>query len=187
MQAEKRLIKLSKFLSYVLRHRPGAIGLELDSHGWIPISDLLKACSAKAGRSITRADLDAVVATDSKMRFAVSEDGLRIRASQGHSIEVDLGYEPATPPAILYHGTTIRNLKSIRRHGLRKGRRHHVHLSADPITALAVGNRHGEPVVLEVRAGEMARAGAIFFRSTNGVWLTDHVSPAFIDEHVRTR
>jgi putative RNA 2'-phosphotransferase len=178
---EKRLTSISKFLSYVLRHRPDEIGLRLDAQGWVPIAELLDAC-ASHGRTIARADLDDVVATNSKARFAVSEDGLRIRASQGHSIDVELGYEPALPPEVLYHGTATRNLESIRAHGLLKGRRHHVHLSADATTARTVGTRHGVPVVLEIRSGEMARGGVEFFLSANGVWLTDAVPYAYITE-----
>lgn len=172
---------VSKFLSYVLRHRPDEIGIELDPQGWISIERLLEA-SAEHREPISREELDYVVEHNNKRRFAVSEDGLRIRASQGHSTEVDLGYEPAEPPEVLYHGTADRNLESIRRDGLLKGRRHHVHLSSEEATARNVGQRHGRPVVLRVRAGEMGRAGLAFYVSANGVWLTETVPPAYIDE-----
>ncbi len=176
-----RQTHVSKFLSYVLRHRPDEIGIELDPQGWVSIDRLLGAC-AEHGEAFSREELDYVVEHNNKRRFAVSEDGLRIRASQGHSTEVDLGYEPAEPPEVLYHGTADRNLEPIRRDGLVKGRRHHVHLSSEEATARSVGQRHGRPVVLRVRAGEMARAGIAFYVSANGVWLTETVPPAYIDE-----
>src|SRR5262249_54601243 len=113
--------------------------------------------------------------------FALSEDGLRIRASQGHSVEVDLQYPPETPPEILYHGTATRFLDDIRKAGLKKMGRHDVHLSAETKVTFQVGSRHGKPVLLTIRAGQMHRAGHVFCRSANGVWLTAHVPPEFID------
>ncbi len=178
---DKRYTNISKYLSLILRHRPEVVGIELDVQGWVEIEVLLAACAAH-GRAISRDDLDYVVANNNKQRFALSDDGQRIRASQGHSVEVNLGYEPAEPPEWLYHGTAVQNLPSIRRQGLLKGRRHHVHLSADEATATAVGQRHGKPVVLIVRAGEMVQAGHPFFRSANGVWLTETVPYDYIDE-----
>jgi putative RNA 2'-phosphotransferase len=164
-----------------LRHRPDEIGIALDEQGWVAIDELLVACAAH-GRPIAREELEAVVATSDKRRFAVSDDGLRIRASQGHSVEVDLGYAPAEPPERLYHGTATRNLASIRAEGLNKGSRHHVHLSSDDATARSVGARYGKPIVLTIRAGEMARDGFPFYLSANGVWLTDHVPVRYVDE-----
>lgn len=178
---DKRHTSISKFLSLVLRHRPDEIGLELDSQGWVAIDRLLAAAAAH-GREVSRAELDYVVAHNNKKRFAVSDDGLRIRASQGHSTEVDLGYETTPPPELLYHGTARQHLDSIRKHGLLKGKRHQVHLSPDEATARVVGQRHGEAVVLRVRAGEMARAGFTFQVSANGVWLTETVPYRFVDE-----
>jgi putative RNA 2'-phosphotransferase len=178
---EKKHIRISRFLSYVLRHHPDAIGLVLDANGWADIDALLAACAAH-GRTLERGELDLVVAQNDKRRFAVSEDGRRIRASQGHSVSVDLGYEPCVPPEVLYHGTAARFLEEIRRDGLRRGTRLHVHLSADEETAQSVGARHGVPVVLRVRAGEMSRAGVSFFISANEVWLTERVGEGYIDE-----
>ena len=172
--------RISRFLSFVLRHRPDRIRIVLDRQGWVSVDELLVVC-ARHGRRISREELEAAVAANDKKRFAFSADGLRIRASQGHTVEVDLGYDPLDPPELLYHGTAERNLKSIRRNGLQKGRRHHVHLSSDWETARYVGSRYGTPVVLEVRAGEMAESGLKFYRSDNGVWLTDSVPAAFID------
>lgn len=177
----KRQAHLSRFLSWVLRHRPDAIGLTLDPGGWAAIEDL-QAASAVRGRVITRVQLDEVVAHDDKHRFAIHADGQRIRACQGHSIAVDLGYAPTLPPEVLYHGTTSSHRSSIRRQGLIKGRRHQVHLSGDEATARAVGQRHGPAVVLKVRAGEMARAGFTFYRSDNGVWLTEAVPYRYVVE-----
>jgi putative RNA 2'-phosphotransferase len=171
---------ISKLLSLVLRHAPHTIGVQLDAQGWAVVDELL-ACVARHGRPITRAQLDAVVAASDKQRFAFSADGLRIRANQGHSLAcVDLALAPAAPPALLYHGTTLRYLASIRGAGLRPGARHHVHLSREPATATIVGARHGKPVVLMVDAAAMVHAGHVFYLSANGVWLADEVPPAYI-------
>lgn len=177
---EKARTNFSKFLSLVLRHRPEAIGIRLDGQGWIAIDTLLAQCRAH-GRDISRPMLDEMVATNSKRRFAVSEDGLRIRASQGHSVKVELGYDAAVPPEVLYHGTVAEAVGSIRARGLDRMRRHHVHLSPDTATAQAVGARRGKPLVLRVHAGRMHRDGHAFYLSANGVWLTPAVPPGYID------
>jgi putative RNA 2'-phosphotransferase len=169
----------SKFLSFVLRHEPQAVGIALGASGWVTIDVLLDAC-AKHGRPLSRADLDEIVATSPKQRFAVSEDGQRIRANQGHSTAVDLGYEPAEPPDVLFHGTVARLLPSIRDKGLQRMDRHHVHLSPDEATARAVGGRRGKPVILRIDARAMRDAGHVFFVTPNGVWLTDTVPSSFI-------
>jgi putative RNA 2'-phosphotransferase len=176
---DKEAVKISKFLSLVLRHQPEKIGLRLDAAGWVAVEDLLAACNAH-GQPVTREQLQAVVAQNDKQRFALSADGLRIRASQGHSVEIELGYEPAPPPALLYHGTAERFLASIRAQGLLKGQRHHVHLSADAETARKVGQRHGKAVVLTVQAAPMQQHGFPFYLSTNGVWLTEHVPVTYL-------
>jgi putative RNA 2'-phosphotransferase len=177
---EKTRTSLSKFLSLVLRHEPGAIGITLDGAGWTDVARLLEACQAH-GKALSREALEELVATSPKRRFALSEDGQRIRASQGHSVEVELGYAPAVPPERLFHGTVAAALDSIRQQGLVRGERHHVHLSADEATARNVGARRGSPVVLGVRAGELHRAGHVFFRSENGVWLTEAVPPGALE------
>jgi putative RNA 2'-phosphotransferase len=171
---------LSKFLSLVLRHRPEIIAVELDQGGWIAIDELLAACCAH-GRAITRAMLDEVVEKNTKRRFAISDDGLSIRASQGHSVEVELGCEAQVPPEFLFHGTVASRIPSIRARGLEKMKRHHVHLSPDVETARAVGGRKGRPVVLRVLAGKMHRDGHAFFLSANGVWLADRVLPEYLE------
>ena len=173
------VVRVSKRLSFVLRHRPDSVGLRLDPQGWVAVEDLLAALAAH-GLRLSRADLDRVVAADDKRRFAYDDTGARIRAGQGHSVGVDLGYRPETPPAELFHGTTGRFLAAILAEGLRPGRRHAVHLSADVATARAVGGRRGEPVVLRVDAAAMADDGAVFTRSANGVWLVEAVPPRYL-------
>jgi putative RNA 2'-phosphotransferase len=177
------LIKESKFLALVLRHDPGKIGIELDAAGWIPVGTLLAALR-RHGHSLTRGQLDRVVAENDKKRYEYDEAGTRIRASQGHSIAVDLGYAPAEPPATLYHGTASTSVGAIYHEGLKPGRRHHVHLSADIETATRVGARHGRPAVLTVDAARMRVDGHVFYCSTNGVWLTEHVAPEYLARSV---
>ncbi|WP_307135902.1 RNA 2'-phosphotransferase [Streptomyces aurantiacus] len=171
---EKRTVKVSKYLSKHLRHQPERIGLTLDEGGWVEIG-ILMAAAAAHGFRFTRSELDHVVADNDKRRFAI--EGTLIRASQGHSVEVDLGLPSATPPAYLYHGTVARSLEAIRAEGLRPMNRHDVHLSADRETATRVGARRGRPVVLSVDAGAMHRDGHVFKVSANGVWLTAAVPP----------
>ena len=166
----------SKFLSLVLRHEPAAAHVTLDTAGWVEVAALLAGC-VQAGRGLSREELEHVVVTNAKKRFEFSADCLRIRASQGHSVEVELEYTPKEPPEILYHGTATRFIDSIRTQGLLKMERHHVHLSAETKMTLEVGARHGKPVLLTILAGEMHREGHVFCRSTNGVWLVDHVPP----------
>ncbi|NTU82990.1 MAG: RNA 2'-phosphotransferase [Chloroflexales bacterium] len=174
-----QLIRISKTLSYHLRRRPNAIGLTLGPGGWVAVDDLLAAL-AHHGKPITHAELDEVVAWNPKQRFTFDPGGTRIRASQGHSVAVDLELAPVDPPATLYHGTGARTVASILREGLRKQQRHHVHLSADVATARAVGARHGRPVVIQVDAEAMRAAEHLLYRSANGVWLVDAVPPAFL-------
>ncbi len=169
----------SRFLSLVLRHQPETIGLQLDDQGWADIDELLARLAAK-GRNLGRKQLEKIVLDNDKQRFAISEDGLRIRANQGHSIKIDLGLAACEPPDRLYHGTASRFLDAILAEGLRPGQRQHVHLSADWQTARKVGARHGKPVVLEIDARAMRQAGLAFYRSDNGVWLIDGVPPVFI-------
>jgi putative RNA 2'-phosphotransferase len=175
----KQLTKFSRFLSLVLRHKPETIGIQLDHHGWTDVNQLLKKCS-EHGRHYSRQDLQTVVDTNDKKRFAFSDDGKLIRASQGHSVDVQLGLKPKEPPEFLWHGTASRFLGSIYQQGLTKQGRQHVHLSADSETARAVGQRHGRLVLLKVLARQMHRDGHEFFLSANGVWLTDHVSVQYL-------
>ncbi|MFD5538188.1 RNA 2'-phosphotransferase [Streptomyces sp. NPDC127079] len=174
---EQRTVKVSKYLSKHLRHQPDRIGLTLDEAGWVEIDTLLAATAAH-GFPVSREELDRAVADNDKQRFAI--DGTRIRASQGHGVDVDLGLPPATPPPYLYHGTVARHLDAIRAVGLKPMNRHDVHLSADRETATRVGARRGRPVVLSVDAGAMHRDGHVFHLSANGVWLTKAVPPAYL-------
>ncbi len=174
-----RMIRISKFLSLVLRHKPETIGRTLDRAGWTSVAELLQACEYH-GWPISFEELQAVVAHNDKKRFSFSEDGRLIRANQGHSLEVELGYHPLEPPEILYHGTTERFLPSIKEKGLLKGKRHHVHLSPDIATATKVGARRGQPLVLQIKSGQMHQDGYIFYQSANGVWLTEHVPVVYI-------
>jgi putative RNA 2'-phosphotransferase len=177
---EKSVRRISKFLSLVLRHQPDKIGIQLDAAGWVEVEVLLEALP-RSGQKISRDMLEHVVRTNDKQRFTIDESGQRIRATQGHSVEVELGYEPADPPAILIHGTPETAVSAIRESGLQKMKRHHVHLHSDSSTASAVGARRGQPVLLNVKAQEMAREGFVFYVTANQVWLTDHVPPRFIE------
>jgi putative RNA 2'-phosphotransferase len=172
-----RTTKLSKYLSYHLRHAPEELGLILQPGGWVNVADLLR---AKGKYTMTRAELDEVVATSDKKRFAFDATGEKIRANQGHSVEVDLKLEPMGPPPWLYHGTPEKSVAAILESGLQKMARHHVHLSADLQTARQVGQRRGKSVILQVDAAAMDAAGVIFYRSGNGVWLTDFVAPEYL-------
>lgn len=174
-------LQTSKFISLILRHDPGKVGIVLDDAGWTDVATLLEALG-RQGHPLTREELEDIVRTSDKQRYALSPDGARIRANQGHSVDVELDLPVTAPPARLFHGTVAEYLPSIREKGLIKGSRHHVHMSADVETAKKVGGRRGKPVILVVRAEEMVAAGHVFFRSANGVWLTDHVPPPFIEE-----
>lgn len=174
---------LSKYLSLVLRHDPSKAGLSLEAAGWVVIDELLVGVAqARPSLGVNRAKLEAVVRDNDKQRFEISEDGHRIRARQGHSVGVALGYAPREPPDILYHGTAEHSLISIREQGLLKMSRHAVHLSPDRETATRVGARHGEVVVLEVQAKRMHDEGFVFYLTGNNVWYTDHVPPKYLVE-----
>jgi putative RNA 2'-phosphotransferase len=174
--------KISKFLSYVLRHKPDAIGLQLDSNGWADIDELIsKANDSGELEALSIEQLKEVVADSDKQRFIISDEDNKIRANQGHSIKIDLQLKGVTPPETLYHGTAERFMENINRDGLKPGERHHVHLSADIDTANAVGQRYGKPVILKIKALLMHQQGFKFFLSENGVWLTDKVPVEFIE------
>ncbi|MEU6712141.1 RNA 2'-phosphotransferase [Nonomuraea sp. NPDC046802] len=174
---ERRMVRISKYLAKHLRHNPQRIGITLDAGGWVPVDVLLRA-AAEHGFPIKAEELREVVAANDKRRYAV-EDG-RIRASQGHSVPVELGLPLLEPPEVLYHGTIGRFVAAIKKEGLRPMNRHHVHLSPDRETATRVGARRGVPVVLVVAAGTMHGDGHPFRRSDNGVWLADLVPPAYL-------
>lgn len=175
------LTKLSKFLALILRHKPEAAGITLDSHGWADVDALLAGMTA-AGHPIDRAMLEEIVRTDEKGRYAFSEDGKRIRAVQGHSVSVDADLRETAPPEYLYHGTAERFAAAIRAEGLKSMSRLYVHLSGDTETARKVGQRHGKPHIFRIPAAEMAKQGYAFYQAENGVWLTKTVPPAFLEE-----
>jgi putative RNA 2'-phosphotransferase len=172
-------VKLSKFLSFVLRHKPDSIGLVLDPQGWVGIDELIEKSDA-AGTRFNRDELRHVVETSDKKRFSVSADGLSIRAAQGHSVAVELGLPPREPPLTLYHGTATRFVAAILLEGLKPQSRQQVHLSIDLATAQHVGQRHGKPFVFTVDALRMHRQGFNFYLADNGVWLVDQVPPEFL-------
>jgi putative RNA 2'-phosphotransferase len=176
---KKAVVSTSKFLSLILRHQPETIGIELDENGWVDVDELLDK-AGKHGKSISRELLERVVRENDKQRFALSDDMSRIRANQGHSVQVDLELKPQTPPAELFHGTVARFVDSIRENGLVSGARQHVHLSFDRETATIVGSRRGKPVILVIDAQKMHEEGYKFYLSENGVWLADEVPARYI-------
>ena len=181
MITEKETKRISKFLSLVLRHQPELIGIELDENGWTDVPTLLAQLKTK-GTDIDLETLKLVVAENAKQRFALNDTCDKIRANQGHSVEIDLGYTPTTPPDLLFHGTGAQSVDSILKSGLDKRERHHVHLSEDKTTASKVGQRHGKPVILKINAKAMHANGHLFYLSDNGVWLTDNVPAEFIEK-----
>ena len=169
--------QVSKFLSLILRHQPEKIGLQLDENGWALISDILK----KSNLKFTFEELEEIVVTNDKKRFSFNNDKTKIRANQGHSLKtVNLDLKAQVPPQILFHGTVERFIPSIKLEGLQKMKRQHVHLSADNETAIKVGSRRGNPIILSIKALEMETRGYQFYKSENGVWLTDNVPSEFI-------
>ncbi|CAG73313.1 RNA 2'-phosphotransferase [Pectobacterium atrosepticum SCRI1043] len=178
----KKNTDISKFLSYILRHQPEAIGLSLDKEGWVVISDLIL-CAAEEGYIFDNNLIHSIVNNSDKKRFTISDDGLRIRAAQGHSTQqVDIRYEAKIPPEFLYHGTATRFIISIRVQGLNAKDRQYVHLSADEETAIQVGSRHGKPIVLRIKALTMYEQGFYFYQAANGVWLSNSIPYQFIQE-----
>lgn len=176
----KQIKKISKMLSYHLRHHPEELHLDMNDQGWVETATLLSEFNKKYFE-LDRITLKYIVDNNSKKRFQFSEDEESIRANQGHSIKVDLDLEPTNPPEYLYHGTATKNLASIMDKGIIKGQRHHVHLSLDIPTAKAVGMRYGKPIILKVHAGKMTEDGYPFFITENKVWLTDHVPSNYIE------
>jgi putative RNA 2'-phosphotransferase len=179
MLDDKRMVKVSKYLSKHLRHEPERLGLVLEPGGWVRVDTLLAACAAKSF-AVSEEELREVVERSDKQRFAFDCSGEKIRANQGHSVSVDLELEPAEPPAVLYHGTGAGSVDAILSGGLLRMGRHHVHLSAERETAVRVGQRHGKPVVFSVDTGRMVADGYTFFVSANGVWLVESVPVQYL-------
>jgi putative RNA 2'-phosphotransferase len=170
---------ISKFLSLVLRHAPETIKLSLDVNGWADVDELLKQCNAFQ-KKLDFETLEYVVETNDKKRFAFNDDKTKIRASQGHSVTVDLDIKPVIPPDVLFHGTVEKFLEAIKKEGLQKMSRQHVHLSKDIETATKVASRRGKPVILNIETQRMVQDGYLFYCSENGVWLTDEVPVEYI-------
>ncbi len=180
MMNKDTIKRKSKLLSLILRHQPSKAGLTLGDGGWVNIADLLAGLD-KIKKPMTRETLQIVVDTNDKKRFTISTDGKRIRAAQGHSVDVNLELKPVKPPAILYHGTATRFLDPILKDGLKPMRRDHVHLSADLDTAKKVGMRHGKIVILKVDTAGMHANGQEFYQADNGVWLTGPITPNWFE------
>jgi len=179
MISSNQTTHLSKLLSYILRHKPEEYEIVLDKNGYTNVDELINKLKAR-NENINFEILQHVVDTNNKKRFAFNDDLTKIRASQGHSVDVELGYTEQPPPEILYHGTVEKFLPAIMKEGLQKMERHHVHLSADKATAIKVGQRRGKPIILEIKSGEIFLAGYKFYLSANGVWLTNHVPAEYI-------
>ena len=181
MEQNKSDIRLGRFLSLVLRHDPQAAGITLDEHGWADVKALLAGVN-RTGRQIDMDILERIVRENNKQRYAFNENHTKIRANQGHSVQVDVELRQETPPQYLYHGTATRFLNAIHKEGIRKMNRQYVHLSGDYETALAVGKRHGNPFVITIDAQAMTRDGAVFYHSKNGVWLCEQVDTRYFLE-----
>lgn len=175
---------ISKYLSMILRHKPEVIGITLDQHGWADVDELIK--GIEKNQTFSRELLEEIVRSDEKQRYSFNEDGTKIRANQGHSITVDLELQRKEPPEILWHGTAEKYAVSIDQMGLKPGNRMYVHLSSDEQTAEKVGRRHGEPVLYQVKSGEMYRRGFRFYQSVNGVWLTYMVPVEYLKKMTET-
>lgn len=176
------LKKTSVFISLILRHKPETIGISLDEHGWADVDELIKGINKTDGYNIDFATLKEIVRTDNKQRYSFNGDKTKIRANQGHSVNVDVELKEAEPPEQLFHGTGEKFVGSIRKEGLIPKTRLYVHLSKDKETAEKVGARHGKPHIFFVHSGKMYRAGYKFYLSENGVWLTKCVPPQFLGE-----
>lgn len=179
MKMKEQTKRTSKLMSYVLRHNPSELDLDMDEQGWVLIDQLISNARTK-GKKISIDIVRTAVETNDKKRFTISEDGKYIRANQGHSINVDLALTPVDPPEVLLHGTATKNLDEIMKGGLKKMNRHHVHLSEDQDTATAVGTRYGKPILLKIDAKKMAEDGFDFYRSANNVWLVEAVPSKYI-------
>ena len=177
------LQQLSKLMSLILRHKPETIGITLDEHGWADVQALVNGINKKY--VFDQEMLEEIVRTDSKGRYAFNETHTKIRANQGHSIQVDVELEVKTPPEYLWHGTGRKYVDAIEQMGLIPKSRLYVHLSGDIDTAEKVGARHGELVIYRVMSGNMARAGYTFYLSKNGVWLTKKVPTQFLEKQTK--
>ena len=175
----ERLVKLGRFISLILRHSPETIGIKLDENGWGDVEELITLMN-KNRRKIDIDTLKEIVETNNKKRYEFSDNFKKIRACQGHSINVDVELEQAVPPEFLYHGTAVKNIESIKKDGIKKASRQHVHLSSDYNTAYNVGKRHGKPYIIKVLSGKMGEDGKKFYISKNEVWLSDDIETEYL-------
>ncbi len=184
-RSDKRIKNTSKFISLILRHRPEAIGISLDEHGWADVQDLIDGINRSGGHSLDMEKLEEIVRTDEKQRYSFNEDHTLIRANQGHSIPVDVELEKKIPPDILWHGTGEKYVSSIDVQGLIPKGRLYVHLSSDMDTAKKVGSRHGKPVIYEIDCQKMTEDGYAFYFSANQIWLTKGVPVKYLKKLYR--
>lgn len=180
MEQSKNDIQLGKFISLILRHKPEVINLSLDLNGWANVDELLDGIN-KSGKSINMEKLEKIVEHNNKKRYIFNDDKTKIRANQGHSIKVDVELKQKIPPQFLYHGTAVKNLVGIKKYGIQKQNRLHVHLSSDVDTAYKVGSRHGKPCILKVNSAQMHNDGYIFYLSNNNVWLCEMVNEKYFE------
>ena len=173
--------RISKLMSLLLRHQPEKAHLDIDVNGWVNVDQLVRNMNVYCGTSISREDIYQIVQTDAKQRYALSANAEKIRANQGHSIQVDLGLKERDPPSVLFHGTGKKSVQSILEEGLKKMSRQHVHLSQSIEVATSVGKRHGSVCIFKIRSKEMAENGYKFYLSENNVWLTDSVPAEFLE------
>lgn len=175
----KKNDRLSVFLSLVLRHKPEVIGLALDNQGYLKLDDLIDGIN-KSGREVELQTILDIVNSDDKKRYSLSEDNSKIRASQGHSIPVDLSLANGIPSGQLFHGTAERFKESIETTGLVKAGREYVHLSENIETAISVGSRRGKPVVFLVDHKKMLEDGHELWISENNVWLSENIPTKYL-------
>lgn len=170
-------MEFSKYLAYILRHHPETIDLELEENGWVEVNILIQAINQKSKYHISLEDLKRIVENDNKKRYSFDKEGLHIRANQGHSIKnLKMDFKEIIPPKYLYHGTAKETLPIILKSGeLKPMSRQMVHLSKDVETAIIVGNRHGNPVILKIDTQKAQEEGKKFFISENGVYLVDQL------------
>ena len=179
-RSDNHLKHTSKFISLILRHNLGAVGITLDEHGWANVQELIDGINRSDGHILDMEMLEEIVRTDEKQRYSFNEDHTLIRANQGHSIPVDVDLEEKIPPDILWHGTGEKYVSSIDRQGLIPKSRLYVHLSSDKETARKVGSRHGRPVIYQVDCRRMVQDGFPFYLSANKVWLTKEVPARYL-------
>lgn len=169
--------RLSRFLSFLLRHHPANYPLRFDRQGFVSWPELVAVVQERFP-DIQEEEIRGVIDGSEKRRFEIRGD--RVRATYGHSFPVDLGLESVAPPPRLYHGTARDLAETILREGLKPRGRQHVHLSASLQEALAVGQRRDpSPAVIVVDA-EAAHAGGVLFYQSGPLYLAKEVPAKFL-------